>query len=134
MSNGNELTHLTQEAFEENIEIAGKIGHLVDKISEASQEQAQGIEQVNKTIAEMDRVSQQNAANSEESAAASEEMTVQAGQIYRFVEDLVRVVEGRVKKDRHVTNGYENQAEEKFYPQPASGQIVVNHFSKPDSL
>ncbi|MDX9785530.1 MAG: methyl-accepting chemotaxis protein [Desulfobacterales bacterium] len=91
---GNELTHLTQQAFQENIDISLKISHLIDEISEASQEQAQGIEQINRAIVEMDDVSQRNAANSEESAAASEQMSAQAMQIKGYVQDLIKVVEG----------------------------------------
>lgn len=94
VSNGNELTHLTQGAFKENVEIASKISHLVDEISEASQEQAQGIDQVNRAIGEMDKVSQKNAANSEQSAASSEQMSAQAMQIKGYVTELIRVVEG----------------------------------------
>jgi hypothetical protein len=94
VNNGNELTHLTQMAFKENVDISLKISHLIDEISEASQEQAQGIEQVSKAITEMDKVSQRNAANSEESAASSEQMSAQALQIKGYVQDLVRVVEG----------------------------------------
>ena len=96
VGNGNELTHLTQVAFKENVEISAKISHLIDEISEASQEQAQGIDQVSKAIAEMDRVSQRNAANSEESAASSEQMSAQALQIKGYVRELIRVVEGGI--------------------------------------
>ena len=85
---------MTQETFKENMEISRKINHLVNEISEASKEQAEGINQVNKAIVEMDSVSQRNAANSEESAAASKEMKSQAVHIRGFVTDLVRVVEG----------------------------------------
>ena len=46
---------------------------LVAEIAAASQEQAQGIEQVNTAVAQMDKVTQQNAANAEESASAAEE-------------------------------------------------------------
>lgn len=96
VSSGIELTDLTQKAFEEHTVIANKIGLLVDGISEASQEQAQGVEHVNTAIIEIDNVSQINAANSEESAAASIEMDKQAVQIHGFVKDLVRVVQGVV--------------------------------------
>jgi methyl-accepting chemotaxis protein len=95
VSNGNELTHMTRDAFAENVEIASKISELVDEISESSQEQAHGIEQVNKAITQMDEISQRNAANSEESAAAAEEMNAQAVMISRYVEALVLVSEGK---------------------------------------
>jgi len=47
---------------------------LVGEIAAASQEQSQGIEQINKTVSEMEKVIQKNAANAEESASAAEEI------------------------------------------------------------
>jgi methyl-accepting chemotaxis protein len=49
---------------------------------------------VNKAVAEMDKVTQQNASNAEESASAAEEMNAQAGQMKAFVRDLVALVGG----------------------------------------
>jgi len=92
---GNELTLATQEAFKRNVEISGKIGKLVDEIAAASQEQAQGVGQINKAVAEMDKVVQKNAANAEESASAASEMTAQAKQMRDFVDDLASLVGGR---------------------------------------
>jgi methyl-accepting chemotaxis protein len=94
VQNGNELTKLTQGAFNENMEIAGKVGELVDEIAAASNEQAQGIDQVNTAVAEMDKVVQQVAANAEESASTSEEMSAQADQMKHFVDDLKSLVGG----------------------------------------
>jgi len=91
---GNELTLSTQVAFKENADIAGKIAQLVDEIATASQEQAHGISQVNIAVAEMDKVTQQAAANAEESASASEEMNAQAEQMKVFVGELAAVVGG----------------------------------------
>ena len=92
---GNELTKLTQDAFKENMEITGKIGSLVDEIAAASQEQTHGIEEINKAVVEMDKVTQQTAANAEESASASEEMNAQAEQLNHFVLELTEVVGGK---------------------------------------
>ena len=50
VKNGNELTQKTQEAFKANTDISKKIGELVDEIAAASNEHAQGIEQVNTEI------------------------------------------------------------------------------------
>ena len=52
-----------------------KIAHLFVEITVASKEQAQGVDQINQTVTQMDNVVQQNAANAEETAASSEEMT-----------------------------------------------------------
>jgi len=97
VENGNELTVATQAAFKENADISVKIGQLVDEIATASQEQAHGISQVNTAVAEMDKVTQQQAANAEESASASEEMNAQAEEMKVFVADLVAVVTGAGK-------------------------------------
>jgi methyl-accepting chemotaxis protein len=51
---------------------------LVDQVSVASREQAQGIAQVSQAVAEMEKLTQKTAATAEECAAASEELTAQA--------------------------------------------------------
>lgn len=89
---GNEMTVSTQDAFQANAELSGKISQLVDEIASASEEQAHGIAQVNTAVAEMDKVTQQTAANAEESASAAEEMNAQAKQMRMFVEELAAVV------------------------------------------
>jgi methyl-accepting chemotaxis protein len=66
----------------------------VGEISAASNEQAQGIEQINKAVSEMDKVVQKNAASAEESASASEEMNAQAEMMKGYVADLVALVNG----------------------------------------
>jgi len=91
---GNELTSATQEAFKENADISKKIAQLVDEIALASEEQSQGITQVNTAVTEMDKVTQSTAASAEESAAASEELNAQAEQMKVYVGDLVAVVGG----------------------------------------
>ncbi|MDQ5984906.1 MAG: hypothetical protein CSYNP_03445 [Syntrophus sp. SKADARSKE-3] len=96
VKNGSELTRVTRDAFQENIEIIGKVGQLVDEVASASQEQASGIIQVNSAVTQMDKVIQQSAANTEESAGASEALKAQAGQMEIFVEELRIFVTGTV--------------------------------------
>ena len=57
---------------------AGRVKQLVDAVSVASREQAQGIDQVTQAITQMEKVTQNTAATAEESAAASEELSAQA--------------------------------------------------------
>lgn len=102
---GNELTQAAQEAFKKNVEISGKIGKLIEEIAAASQEQAQGVEQVNKAVAEMDKVPQSNAANAEESASAAEEMNAQAEQMKAHVRDLMALVGGANGSEMTSTKG-----------------------------
>ncbi|GAA4033563.1 methyl-accepting chemotaxis protein [Actimicrobium antarcticum] len=58
-----------------------KVNAIMTDISDASQEQSRGIEQVNQAISQMDQVTQQNAALVEESAAASETLQDQAANL-----------------------------------------------------
>jgi len=96
---GTEQVNKAGEAFQLVASSTTKMGELVGEVAAASNEQAQGIDQVNKAVAEMDKVVQQNAANAEESAAASEELNAQAEQMKSYVRDLVAVVGGGAKSN-----------------------------------
>lgn len=91
---GTAMVTQTNDEFHQVAATVTKSGELVGEIAAASQEQAQGIDQVNRAVSDMDRVTQQNSANAEESAAASEEMNAQAGQMREFVASLVALVGG----------------------------------------
>ena len=95
---GTEQVNKAGDAFQLVASSTTKMGELVGEVAAASNEQAQGIDQVNKAVAEMDKVVQQNAANAEESAAASEELNAQAEQMKSYVTDLIAVVGGNGKK------------------------------------
>jgi methyl-accepting chemotaxis protein len=92
VQNSSDLTEKTQEAFNDNVEIAIKIGQLVDEIAAASHEQSQGISQIGKAVAEMDKVVQSTAASAEESASAAEELNAQATQMKKNVEEMVAII------------------------------------------
>lgn len=73
---------------------ATKVSDLISAISNASDEQAQGVEQVNTAVSQMDKVTQQNASGAEESASASEELAAQAEAVKGMVGELVAMVGG----------------------------------------
>lgn len=74
------------------------VNNLIRSIAIASNEQAQGIAQLNQGITQVSQVVQTNAANSEESAAASEELAAQAEQL----KELVNVF--KIKESSRETN------------------------------
>jgi methyl-accepting chemotaxis protein len=111
VKDGADLVTSTNEAFGEVAISSSKVGELVGEIAAASNEQASGIEQVNKAIADMDKITQTNAAYAEESASASGEMNAQAEQMKDVVGELVALVGGNGNKaDRrnHAVIGKEN--------------------------
>ncbi len=75
---GSDLVNKSGETLEEIVTAVKKVNDIVAEISTASDEQATGLEEINKAIGEMDEMTQQNAALVEEAAAASEAMGNQA--------------------------------------------------------
>jgi methyl-accepting chemotaxis protein len=86
-------------------ESAAKVKTLVDEVNLGSQEQARGIEQISKSIAEMDQVTQANAASAEQSASASEEMSAQAEALQNIAQELRRLVGGGEDNSEHAAPG-----------------------------
>jgi methyl-accepting chemotaxis protein len=66
---GESLVTITNEVFSEVTASSTKVVELMGEIAAASQEQSQGIEQVNRAMTEMNQVTQQTAANAEELTA-----------------------------------------------------------------
>lgn len=97
---GSALVEKTSNEFQEVASKVVKSGELIAEITAASQEQTIGIGQINKAVAEMDKVTQQNAASAEEAASASELMNTQAEDMRWFVRELVSLVNGTVHNGR----------------------------------
>ncbi|MEI8044453.1 MAG: hypothetical protein WCL11_23785, partial [Verrucomicrobiota bacterium] len=83
------------KSLEEIVGKARQVDEMAGEVAAASQEQSQGIAQVNTAVTQMDKVTQSNAANAEESAAAAEELTAQAEALKEAVSDLLRLVDGQ---------------------------------------
>jgi len=73
-------------------ESAKKVNELVGEIANASIEQAQGIEQLNQAMLEIDRVVQQNAANAQQSASAASELEAQSERMREIVGEMALLV------------------------------------------
>jgi methyl-accepting chemotaxis protein len=97
---GSELVDRTNDAFKRLAGSTGRAAQLVGDIAAASSEQAQGITQISTAVSEMDKVTQQNAANAEESASAAEEMSAQAAQMREVVDGLIALVGGAGRERR----------------------------------
>lgn len=75
---GTKIAKETADALEKIVEEVKAVSNLVSDISNASNEQAAAIAQINQGIMQVSQVVQENSATSEESAAASEELSSQA--------------------------------------------------------
>ncbi len=96
VASGSDLVTKTNEDFGQVAESSAKVAGLISEIAAASNEQSRGLEQVSTAMVDMDKVTQQNAANAEESASSSEELSAQAEQMKNVVKDLMHLVGGHL--------------------------------------
>ena len=89
---GDHLSRKTGEDFTEVSEMVGKIASIMSEIKNASEEQLTGIEQINKAVAEIDRVVQQTALDAEETANASAGMKSHAEEMKLFMDNLTGLI------------------------------------------
>ncbi|MDH5526702.1 MAG: methyl-accepting chemotaxis protein [Nitrospirota bacterium] len=85
VKNGSELVEETGRALLNISESVAKVTDIVSEINASSQEQASGIDQVNKAIGQMDEVTQSNAALVEEAAATSDNLAEESKHLARLM-------------------------------------------------
>ncbi|NYE64032.1 methyl-accepting chemotaxis protein [Duganella sp. 1224] len=95
-------TNLVEQAGTTMTTLVGnvhQVTQIVGEIAVASREQSEGIDQVNQAVAQMDQVTQQNAALVEEAAAATASLQEQAGELQRTV-GIFKIDDGGVPGTR----------------------------------
>ena len=88
MKNSQNGVAINQEVMKNLEEINGhakRVSEVMAEIAAASDQQSQGVGQVNTAMEQMNQLTQQNAANSEESASASEELSAQSQEMRAMV-------------------------------------------------
>lgn len=85
VSDGNKQVSQAGATMGEVADSFQSVVHLVSEITSAGREQSLGMEQLAKAIAQMDEVTQQNAALVEQAAAAADSLHGQAGRLVGMV-------------------------------------------------
>jgi methyl-accepting chemotaxis protein len=83
--NGVAINDEVLKNFQEITERTNKVSQVMAEIAAASDQQDQGISQLNKAVEQLNQLTQQNAANAEESASAAEEMSSQSEEMRSMV-------------------------------------------------
>ncbi len=119
--NGAILAEELNGEFKEIESGSGEVSKLIEGISTATSEQAQGVDQVNMAVAQMDKVTQQNAGDSEGVAHAAAELSDSASRLNGMVEELTGMVEGAAssRSGKHIGNGKKKPA-----APPAASKVV----------
>ncbi|MDF1614472.1 methyl-accepting chemotaxis protein [Desulfurivibrio dismutans] len=84
--------------FDDIVETATTIGDKNSAITEATEQQAQGVQQITEATHESSDSTQRIAAAAEESAAASEELSAQSEELKKVVTELEKMVFGRKRQ------------------------------------
>ncbi|QJW99287.1 methyl-accepting chemotaxis protein [Frigoriglobus tundricola] len=82
---GSELVNQSGQSLAEIVSAVKRAADIVTEIAAASKEQAAGVEQVSKAVAQMDQVTQANAAQTEELSGTAQGLTGQADQLRGLV-------------------------------------------------
>jgi methyl-accepting chemotaxis protein len=82
---GSNLVDKSGKTLTEIIEAIDEVADTIAEITSAMQEQSVGIEQVNKAVAMMDEVVQENSALVEESATASQSLAIEAEKLQKLM-------------------------------------------------
>jgi len=127
---GAEVVQKAATGIRTTAESAAEVARFVDTIATASNEQAQGIGQINIAVAQMDKVTQQVAANAEESASASEELASQAKTMTAIVGELAAMVGGSTTRGAGgpiptVALRGEHQGVPRTAPQPPAPRLAL---------
>ena len=100
---GSTLVESAGETMDEIVSAVTRVTDIMGEIASASDEQSRGIDQVGLAVAEMDRVTQQNASLVEESAAAAAALEEQASRLTQAVA-VFRVMHEQGAKSRSFTS------------------------------
>ncbi|WP_288253618.1 methyl-accepting chemotaxis protein [uncultured Hydrogenophaga sp.] len=82
---GTELVNQAGQTMSEIVENVVRVRDIIGEIASASGEQAEGVNQINAAVSNLDQMTQQNAALVEESAAAASSMNDQAARLAEVV-------------------------------------------------
>lgn len=104
INSGAGLVHQASEGFDRVGNSVDKVGALLSEVAEASREQAAGISQISRSMADMDKVTQDNLSTSSQAAGASSDLANQAEELIDTVSSLSIMVY-RQDEARRLSNG-----------------------------
>lgn len=88
ISRGYAVAESSGKVLEEIVQSVAKVNQLNTEVSTASKEQSAGVVAINRSIIDLDKVTQANAAVAEESAAAAEQLSHQSQKLADLVDAL----------------------------------------------
>lgn len=124
----------------EIVQNVSQVATLASEISTANEEQSLGVNEINKAIAQLDIVTQENTTASRDTATAAESLSVQAVELRNAVKQLVETIEGSESPKKSGTqksaalpnNVIPLRKPETAKPSPAPRKMAVGQMEVPD--
>lgn len=120
--NGVRVTGEVESVLSDIISGVARVTVLISEISAASDEQAKGIEQVNLSIAQMNNLTQSNAASAEQTASVSQTLSAQSEELKGVVGALNTIIYGQTEM---------HKSDLPFMPTPAAHEPHSLHRDPP---
>ena len=95
IENGLQVAQRCSDVLDLIVNGVAEVDQMVGEITVASQEQAQGVTEITKAMAELDQTTQQNAGVSQQAAASSTQLSSQAELLNSLVSDMLNLVHGK---------------------------------------
>lgn len=115
---GQSTAERCREALSQITENAQSMSSMVIEINHASKEQAQGIQEINKAISQLDQTTQQNTAVAQQSSAQADQLATESSVLGDVVQTLVRFLEGGEKSFAGPTRPQVQQPKAQVIPMP----------------
>jgi methyl-accepting chemotaxis protein len=104
INNGVSLVANTDEAFKNSIAKAGETRNLIEEITSASTDQAEGIKQMNQAIHELDALTQKNAQAADQTSQVVISLEAQVENLQRDIQMLELLIQGDQGADSAVAD------------------------------
>ena len=129
---GAKLAVRCSDALGDIVKNVKKTKDLINEITNASEEQSEGISQVNNAVQQIDQTTQQNSASAEETASISGELTTQAMSLIELIKRLSLLVNGAAHELAHTGMHRENRKDGKGGYKIGRGDVIRK--SQPDTI
>ena len=107
---GSNVSGTVANSFGVIVQEIAEVTSLINNISNASTEQAEGVEQLNSAVAQIDKVTQQSASGAEEAASAAEELSAQATHLKTMVDELAAMAGVRHSQNKNLSKPQTSKA------------------------
>ncbi len=132
---GSNVSGLVANSFGVIVQEITEVTGLINSISNASTEQAEGVEQLNSAVAQIDKVTQQSASGAEESASAAEELSAQATHLKSMVDELAAMAGIRHSQNKTQSKQQAGEVTPSNTSSPRisynPGQVNTRHYNTP---